>query len=93
MPISLERLRLCASALPTRRLAVRVRFPRGFWPLEVFAHASPTFAIPRDREGGLLEELHPGSHELRCRRRAGTVSLEVEEPLIGVNYALSWRLP
>ncbi|MEM7249254.1 MAG: helix-turn-helix transcriptional regulator [Acidobacteriota bacterium] len=79
--------------LPTRRLILEVRFPKGYWPDGIRCHAWSLVQVPDPESLGLAERLHPEGLDLLCEKRRRLVSLSVDYPLVGFKYALEWTLP
>src|SRR5207244_4394304 len=81
-----------AATLPTRRLRLVVRFPKGAWPENPSVHAWPLTQVPDPQAPDLAARLHPEGLHVETHRHRRTLSLSVERPLIYVKYALSWQL-
>lgn len=79
--------------LPTRVLRLVVKLPRGWWPEELRAHAWPLTQTPEPDLPDASTVLHPEGLEVEIDRRRRRAVLEVEHPLVGFKYAMSWRLP
>jgi transcriptional regulator with XRE-family HTH domain len=78
--------------VPCMSLGLEVRWPRGWHPAEVRAHAWPIW-MPPDPEAreALAGDAPPPELEVSPARRR--MRLVVQRPLPGVKYALSWALP
>ncbi|MEM7248684.1 MAG: helix-turn-helix transcriptional regulator [Acidobacteriota bacterium] len=82
-----------APLLPTRRLRIEVQFPRGYWPLDPHARTLARVQLPNSALDDLTTRVHPEGLAVEVDRRRRRLSLVVERPLIGMKYALSWKLP
>ncbi|MEM7244167.1 MAG: helix-turn-helix transcriptional regulator [Acidobacteriota bacterium] len=81
-----------AAAFPVRRLVVAASFPKTYWPRKITARVTPTFPVGPEHDEELAR-MHGQRLQLRRYRRQRRIVLSVEEPLIGVQYALTWSLP
>jgi transcriptional regulator with XRE-family HTH domain len=79
--------------VPLRRLVIVVRFPRGYWPQRcgVFVRAGVNVTNPRWRD--LAGDLHPDGLRVTEDRKARTMELVVEHPLLGFRYSVTWQAP
>ena len=77
---------------PARRLRLEVRFPRGCWPDEPRARAVSESVLSCEAWPDLSARAHAGGLDLRVDAAGRTLHLEVERPLVGLSYVLSWLL-
>jgi transcriptional regulator with XRE-family HTH domain len=78
--------------LPTREALLEVLLPRGYWPDEVRAAATPRAALPTWHPEDLAPRLHGGALRIEVDRDARRLALVLERPLVGIRYVLYWFL-
>ncbi|MEM7247833.1 MAG: helix-turn-helix domain-containing protein [Acidobacteriota bacterium] len=76
---------------PVGRLVLTVKFPAGYWPQEVRTAVRAAVNISNPRWPDLSEALHEGNFKLRKYQKTGMVRLQVERPLLGFRYSISWQ--
>jgi len=75
-----------------RRLVLTVKFPPGRFPHRVWSgvHHRTMLSGPLP-EADLSDRLHPEGLELTLSSRRRTLTLAVEEPLVGFIYDVFWE--
>ena len=89
-----DRARFRAPVFPgdVLRLEMTVKFPAGYWPERTWfgVHRRMQIAGP-EVEAELSARAHPEGLGARSDREARTLSLSVEEPLVGFMYDIFWE--
>ncbi|MEM7245380.1 MAG: helix-turn-helix domain-containing protein [Acidobacteriota bacterium] len=78
---------------PTRRLSICVRFPTGYWPVELETHAWSLLHVFGHGDHAAKVELPKGRVKLERSPSRSMLRMRVERPLLGLQFSLAWRLP